>query len=145
MKYVGNGRFDRRILNLAFGQKNARPDAECWELEAFVVNTMCGNGWDCKGVLARLDFIVFCEEFGIRLWPSRVGGEYQPTVWPRWLGGSAPEEDKWAVVEKRDGVTMWCWFQKSMQISDWVPLDQDSLVTKKVVPFKNGFFKSVPL
>ena len=135
VKYAGNGRLDRRLLNRCFGQKNARPDAECWDLEAFVVNTMSGCGWDCR---SGYDLLMFCKEFDITLYA-------RPNIWFRWFAGSAPKEDKWAVVEKRDGVPMWCWFQKSMMLGEWVTLDQDCVVTKKIVPFKNGFFKTVPL
>ena len=131
VKYAGNGRLDRRVLNRGFGQTNARPDDECWELEALIINTMSGCGWDCKGVY---DFLMFSKEFNIP-W----------SVWRHVREGSVPTGGKSAVFEKRDGVPMWTWFEKSMQIAEWVAVDQDCPVTKKLVPFKNGFFKTQPL
>jgi len=135
MKYSRDGRLTRRILSRLFGKKNARPDEECFQLEAFVVNTMSGCGWDMRH---EGDVMRFGEEFGFPIWSFN-----QP--WARWMEGSSEEEHRWAVVEKRNGVAMWAWFQKAMLISEWAPVGEDTPVTKKLVPFKNGFFKTEPL
>ena len=80
----------------------------------------------------------FGETFGFPIWSDN-----QP--WNMWFAASNPEEDRWCVVEKRDSVPMWSLFQKSMRISEWVTLEEESPVTKRLIPFKNGYFKAVPL
>ena len=135
VKYARDGTLDRRILNRLFGQKNARPDAECWDLEAFIRNTMSGCGWDMK---ERQHFWEFCTTFGIQVAVS--------PQWRVWFEGSDPEDDKWAVIEKNgDDPARWAWFHKSMMVSEWSPMGDPSPITKKLVPFKNGYFKSVPI
>ena len=49
------------------------------------------------------------------------------------------------MFEKREENVVVAWFQKSMLISDWVPVGEPCPFTKKIVPWKNGWFKSVPL
>ena len=36
--------FCRRMLSRWFGKKNKRPAKECWELEWFIRNFICGCG-----------------------------------------------------------------------------------------------------
>ena len=40
---------------------------------------------------------------------------------------------------------MVAWFKQSMLVSEWMPVDQPCPITKMLVPFKNGFYKSVPI
>ena len=132
VKYAGNGKLSRTNLNTIFGKKTGRPDEECWELDRFVCNTMSGCGWDVRG---WEDVLEFMNEFGL----------FRQSRWNMWKDGANPDEGMWAVVEKKDGTPRWAWFQKGMRISEWAPLSEDSPVTKKLVPFKNGYFKSVPV
>ena len=131
VKYAGEGSFSRRDLNWLFGRKTGRPDAECWELEGFVISTMMGNSWDCKCLRDAMDFM---NEFGVHV-----------TTWRRWLAGSDKDADRWAVVEKPDGVPKWTWFEKSMRIGEWTAMHEECAVSMRLVPNKNGFFKTEPL
>ena len=135
VKYARNGRLGRRFLSSVFG-KSKRTDAECWALENFIVNMMSGCGWDCKG---PYDLLMFRKEF-LPVMTFR-------DILQRWFEGSNLEDGdgKWPIVEKHDGTPMWAWFANSMRISEWAPVNEDSPVTMKLVPSKNGFFKSVPL
>ena len=135
MKYSKDGRLGRRVLNRLFGQKNARPDEECFEKEAFVINMMSGCGWDVRD---QRDVMQFGRQFGFPFWSND-----QP--WNKWLLASNPDKGRWVVVEKRGSVPMWTLFEKSMQISEWALVGENSPVTKKLVPFKNGYFKTVSL
>ena len=131
MKYSQHGKLNRRDLSKWFDNKSGRSDKECFELEAFIGNVLCGCGWDFK---ERFDFLKFNAEFGI----SYVS-------WRMWFSESEPESDKWPVVELHDSRPMWTWFQHSMQIGEWTVLNETCKITKKLIPFKNGFFKAEPI
>ena len=108
MKYSRNNGaiFDRRILSRWFGKKNGRPDAECWELEHFIRNTMCGCGWDIKW---WCDVCKFNQEFGVG-YVKRL---------PEWLAAHQQETEKWAVIEKQEGKTVWAFFTNGIRASEW--------------------------
>ena len=130
MKYAGKGALNRGLLNSLFGRKVRRPDAECWELEGFVANTMSGCGWRLRYVDELLEFD---REFDIL-----------PGKWKSWHENSDPEDGKWVVIEKQDGKAVWTWFHKDLQVGAWVGITEPCPVTKTLVPTKNGYFKTVP-
>ena len=137
MKYAGNSRLNRQTLNRVFGRKVGRPDEECFELDAFIVNTMCGCGWDVRD---SRDVHMFNMEFG----NSSVD-------WRRWFAGysAALERDAklWVVVEKQNGTPVWTWFERGLRVGEWTPIGQDTEVTMRVVPFKEGspYNKTIPM
>ena len=126
-KYANNGAFSRAHLSKMFAKKNKRPDEECWALEHFIANVMTGCGWDLKH---WADYCMFCSEFKIPAINRR--GEGSP-VWTAWFEGANPGEDKWPVVEKRGETIVWTWFEKSMQVADWVPIGEACPLTKRGV------------
>ena len=140
-KYAGRGVFSRALLSKIFPKKNKRSDDECWELEHFIGFVMqgCPELGDLKH---WADYCKFCAEYSIPAINRR--GEGSP-VWNMWLAQADPMNDKWPVVEKRGGQAVWAWFEKSMQVGEWVPVGEECPVTKRLVPFKNGYFKAVPL
>ena len=139
-KYAGNYLMTRSTLNNIFGKKTKRPDAECIVKDDFAVNTIMGCGFDFRGRNPTCDYYDFLKHFNYKITPE---------VWNRLLAqhesaGSDPELC-WPVFEKRADNVVVAWFQKSMLISEWVPVDQPCPITKKLVPFKNGYFKAVPI
>ena len=157
-KYAGNGVFSRKRLSKIFAKKNARTDAECWELEHFVGNVMSGCGWDLK---CWNDYARFCSKNtipGTPVWVPSRPEEYKPDegspVWIRWFEQADPKNDKWPVIKGMDcrrssmdpkNEPVWTWFQRGMRIADWVPITADCPVTKQLVPFKNGYYKAVAI
>ena len=138
-KYAGNYRMTRTILNSIYGKKKGRPDAECIEKDLFAVATISGSGFDFRGRNPRFEYYEFHKHFNFKITPE---------VWNRLLEqqkSSSHPEDCWPVFEKRDDTVVVAWFEKSMLISEWVPAGQPCPFTKKLVPFKNGYFKSVPI
>ena len=101
--------FCRRMLSRWFGKKNKRPAKECWELEWFIRNFICGCGWDVKW---WGDFCDFNTEFG---------NEYLKRL-PEWLAENRENNDKWAVIEKQKGKTVWAFFTRSRLVSEWEPV-----------------------
>ena len=139
-KYAGNYRMTRTILNRIFGKKTKRPDAECIEKDNFAVNTIMGCGFDFKGRNPGFEYYEFQKYYEFKITPE---------VWNRLLAqhksaGSDPGLC-WPIFEKREDNVVVAWFQNSMLISEWIPVDQPCPITKKLVPFKNGYFKSVPI
>ena len=144
MKFAGNAPLGRRDLNQMFGAVLARPDDQCWELMAFVDNVMAGMGWRVR---SHRDVCAFAQEFGVnrfvcfRKWYEQ--SDHQP--------GQTVDEKLWPVCEKVEDGGRWTWYKNSMRLAEWVPTTlnmQDWVecpVTKKLVPFKNGYFKAVPL
>ena len=98
--------FDRRILSRWFGKKNGRPDDEAWELEWFIRNFISGCGWDVK---RYGDFAVFNQEFGTG---------YIKKL-PEWFAANQQETEKWAVIEKQEGKTVWAYFTNGIRASEW--------------------------
>ena len=99
--------FGRKTLSRWFGTKNGRPAKECWELEWFIRNFICGCGWDVK---YYKDYCNFNQEFGT---------EYIKKL-PEWLAENRQENEKWAVIEKQDGKTVWAYFTNGIRVSEWV-------------------------
>ena len=138
VKFAGNSRLTRKDLNKIFGTKVSRPDAECFELDAFVVNFAMGSGRDIKGFWDVLDLN---DDYNHTLTPA---------VWNSWFeqhtaAGGEDDAKCWPVVENRHGNVVVGWFQRSMLISDWVAIGEPNPFTKKLIPFKNGYFKAVDL
>jgi len=124
MKFAGNGRLNRRDLNRFFGKKKARPDEECWRMDAFLVNTMSGCGWDLKWVH---DLCLFLKEYNIP--NSKIQS---------WFAQHDEKDPTWVVVEKQNDKVVWTWFKSSRQLGPWVTLDEDCPVTFKLVPREGG-------
>ena len=100
-------RLSRRILNGRFGKPAVkRTDEQCWELEHYVRNTMCGNSWDLHG---PLELAMFNQEF-------QCG-----TMWRSWWE-ERPDAESWVVIEKQNNVPMWCWFRNFRKSSEWTPV-----------------------
>ena len=114
-KFAGNGRINRHNLNWIYGKKLNRPDDECWELEAFLIDTMCGCSWELKGMH---DVFYFGKEFGITR-----------HHWRKWFIAHNPEDEHWVVVEKQKGETVWSYFKNFRQTGPWVSLDEDCPIT----------------
>lgn len=123
MKFAGRGRVNRRDLNWLFGKKTGRPDAECWVLEKFLVNTIMGNS-ECKDIT---DVKIFMHEYGIK-----------PTHWRKWFASHNPDDLYWVVVETQMGETVWTYFKHSRQMGAWVSLDEECVITFKLVPRGGG-------
>ena len=135
-KFAGNGLLKRGDLNWLFGKKVGRSDKECWALTDFVVNTMAGHGWRMRSLFELFEF---CKSYGFvgnrmfRMWYIQANQNEDQTV----------DERNWPVCEKRGDSVVWTWFQNSMRIADWVPITDECPITKKLVPFKNGYLKAV--
>ena len=115
MKFAGNGRINRHNLDWLYGKKNDRPDDECWELEAFLINTMRGCGWDMRGMR---DVFCFSKEFGIH-----------KHHWRKWFIAHNPEDEHWVVVDKQMGETVWTYYKSNRQMGPLVSLDEDCPIT----------------
>ena len=139
-KFAGKGPFNRRELNWLFGKKVRRPDKECWELTDFVTNTVSGMGWRMRSFGELCEF---ATDYGFattifrsfRKWYAQANHQEGQTV----------DEKNWPVCERRGDAVVWTWFKHSMQVADWVPITDDCPFTKTLVPFKNGYFKAVPI
>ena len=109
MKYSSdNGAiFDRNLLSRWFGQKNKRPDDECWELEHFVRNFVCGCGWDLK---YWGDWCDFLQIFG--------RGVYKRL--PHWFAENKKDNNVWAVIEKQEDLTMEAYFKDGLRDTEWI-------------------------
>ena len=108
MKYSRNNGaiFDRRMLSRWFGKENGRPAKECWELEWFIRNFMVGSWGEAK---YWGDFCDFNQRF-------ETG--YIKKL-PEWLAENRQENEKWAVIEKQDGKTVWAYFTNGIRVSEW--------------------------
>ena len=108
MKYSRNNGalYDRKILSRWFGKKNGRPDDESWKLEWFIRNFISGCGWDVKWYG---DFAIFNQEFGVG-YVKRL---------PEWFAANQQETEKWAVIEKQEGKTVWAYFTNGIRASEW--------------------------
>ena len=139
-KFAGKGPLTRGQLNWLFGRKVGRPDKECWALTNFVVNTMSGHGWRMRHISELCEF---SKEYGF--------SQRTHVMWRKWYAqanhqeGQTVEECAWPVCERRGDAVVWTWFKHSMQVADWVPITDDCPFTKTLVPFKNGYFKAVPI
>ena len=126
VKYSSNGRLGRRFLNRVFGQVNKRPDSECWELEDFIMNVICGIefGGDAR------------HEWDVYQFNHDAGMEGQTRqIWQHWF---ANREHGWPVVEKQGDHMVWTWFKESRQMGEWVPLGQPSPIVFKLVERADG-------
>jgi hypothetical protein len=137
-KFAGKARLNRRDLSWLFGKKTRRPDKESWDLYEFVCNVMAGHGWRMRGFW---EFTEFCKSFGF--------GSNTPSIWRKWYAQfqAQPQDGEqcFPVCEKRGDAIVWTWFKNSMRIAEWVPIQEDCPITMKLVPFKNGYFKAVPI
>ena len=68
--YVHGAIFGRRFLNILFGQKNKRPDRECWDLERFIGGLVIGSGLEFKELN---DWFAFSQFY-------RVGSASTPPI-----------------------------------------------------------------
>ena len=102
--------FDRRMLSKWFGKKNKRPDDECWELEWFIRNTLCGSDWEvkCWGDI--------CD------WNQKYGTDYLKRL-PEWYA-EHKASGSWPVIETQDDETVWAYFSGGTKVkdSDWAPV-----------------------
>lgn len=111
-KYSKNAVLSRKTLSVIFTKKNKRPDAECWELENFVVSTVA------RFDLEKPNFTV-----------THAGDVYElvctcgvtPKVWQQWF---AQRQNGWPVVKQQNGISVWAWFQSSHQMGEWVAVGE---------------------
>ena len=69
-KFAGNSRMRRTELNKIYGNKKARPDAECFEKDAFAVNTIMGSGFDFRGRLPAFELNEFNKFYDFKITPK---------------------------------------------------------------------------
>ena len=128
VKYAKNCRLGRRFLNRIFGTVNKRPDDDCWELEYFIINTMCGfsSGGDVRhaGDVMR---------FGIETGTTN-------SMWQHWYNH---KDNGWVVVEKQGDAFVWTWFRHSRQLGTWVSLGHSCSLVFELIPHGNGGFNKV--
>jgi len=116
-----NAKFPKKYLNKYFNMEFT--DKECWEMEYFINNTICGCSWDFK---IFVDFHQFIHFFNIK-----------PQMWINWkkeydrwenirkLENLNFKYQKWAVVEeykeyKGKMIYRWAYFQDGSECSKWI-------------------------
>ena len=127
-KYSRDSRLGRNYLNRLFGKVNRRPEEQCWELEAFVINVICGI--DFGGDVRHAGDV---HRFNIEM-GTGVGMKTQE-IWEHWWEN---RKTGWPVVEKQGDTMVWTWFQSSRQMGDWVPLGQPCPIVYKLVAREDG-------
>ena len=102
-----NGRsLTRPVLKRVFGTPAVRrSDEECWKLDAYVLNTLCGCGWRLRWPFELTMFNTehSCEHLWQSWWDERPCGE------------------SWVVVEKQNEISMWAWFTHGLRVTPWTP------------------------
>ena len=132
---------NRRLLTTIFGRDPSwpiRPDNVCIELDTFAVEVIMGSGFEFRGRSPTSEFREFHNYYDKQITPiiwNRIFEQYKAN--DKTLGDCHP------VFEFRNKIVSVCWFQRSMEISDWTDIKEPCPITKKLVPFKNGFYKSV--
>jgi hypothetical protein len=119
---------NRGDLNWIFGKKTGRPDAECWEMQNWLRDTIAGSDVGLSGyfyIQGFGDVAEFMRTCGItqevlRKWFAQRRGSY------------------WVVVEKQNDAYVWSWFTHSRQMGEWKPIGEDCPIIYKLVPREDG-------
>ena len=96
--------FDRRFLSRTFEKKNARPDAECWELDSFIRSVSIGCGFEAKTWGDIVDFV--------RRYECTPWGYFQI-----WFEDERRSPKSWPVCENRNGKPHFAWFKQTQSPS----------------------------
>ena len=113
--FVHGAIFGRRFLSILFGQKNKRPDKECWNLEAFIRGIVIGSGWEFKELKDWFDFSKFY-----------LGGASTPPIFLNTMLSLWHDiylkDGGWVVLDKLCHNTVWAYFKNGIRVSNWIEL-----------------------